>query len=197
VYGHFLTPAGQNLPMALKEVTIERFVGRLYLERPIDPAVFAAVEASVPAADQPLTLVLVRKPGWQEGWRKALLKGFLSSTAKHHRFSQDKLIYLTDFLRTYRPGSFGDLNRQLASLIESCRTDLENVKGRSFHDAHLKEMYADAEAFDAAAQEEARQVTATYNQMIAHAEALQQDFETMLAETPGLGDQLSGAMAAS
>lgn len=191
IYGHFITPDRQNIPMVLKDVSIERFVDRLYLERPIDESVYQAIEKTVPANDRPMTQVLARKPGWQDSWRKEMLKAFLETFEKRKNFNIGKVTYLTDFLRTYRPGCIQDLERQLESLIESCRKDLENVAGRSFHDAHLKEVYAESEKPSMSVSEEEKTVTANYKQMIANADELLKDYWAMKELLPDAVERMS------
>lgn len=194
VYGHFLTPRRENIPMVLKDVMIERFVGRLSLDKPIHPDVYAAIEAAVPENSRPQVVTLARNSVWQDLWRQEMFKAFLTVFHKRHNFALEKVSYLTDFVRTYRPSGLEDLERQLESLIQSCRKDLESVQGRSFHDPHLKELYADADAFNAAVREEERAVSASYQQMIAMAESLQQDYWAMRELMPDVVTKLSVAL---
>ncbi|MBY0403834.1 MAG: hypothetical protein K2X66_08030, partial [Cyanobacteria bacterium] len=79
IYGHFITPNRQNLPMVLTDVCINRFVERLYLDRPIHPDVFQAIELVVPEKDRPMAQVLARKPNWQAPWRQQFLVALLKT----------------------------------------------------------------------------------------------------------------------
>jgi hypothetical protein len=191
VYAHFLTGHRQNIPMALQEVTIERFVDRLYLDRPLSEGLNALIGEAVPMALQGELRMLARESVWQGSWRQDLLAAFLQLFHLQQSVSLEKVLFLTDFVRTYRPGNLNDLQRQLDSMIQSCKQDLDNVQGRSFHDAHLKEMYADTEAFNAAAQAEAQAVSQNYQQMIVMAEALLNDYWTMRERIPEVVKELN------
>lgn len=191
VYAHFLVENRQNIPMALQEVTIERFVDRLYLDRPLSEGLNALIGEAAPVALQGELRMLARESVWQDSWRQDLLAAFLRLFHLQQNVALEKVLFLTDFVRTYRPGNLNDLQRQLDSMIQSCKKDLENVRGRSFHDAHLKEMYADTEAFNEAAEAEAQAVSQNYQQMIVMAEALLNDYWTMRERIPEVVKQLN------
>jgi hypothetical protein len=91
LYGHFITPKRENIPMILREVTIDRFVDRLYLEHPIDADVFKAIEATAPKGEDTFMKVLGRDSVWQEPWRRDTLIAFLAVFHQCKNFSPEKL----------------------------------------------------------------------------------------------------------
>jgi hypothetical protein len=104
---------------------------------------------------------------------------FLQLQKQRKPFTQEKMIHFTDFLRTYKPLGFKDMEQRLQSLIKSCEKDLDGVRGRGFLDPHLKEMYADEIALEAAERGAEKKVTATYQEMIVKANELLQDAITL------------------
>lgn len=114
---------------------------------------------------------------WQSQERQELFCGILLAMAKRGEFSTLKLSFLTNFVRTYRPKDQLELFRQLESLIQSCKTDMENVSGRGFHDEYLKALNEGNHL----AQGPERNVWQHYHQMMEMAELLKQDLTELEA----------------
>jgi hypothetical protein len=137
------SPDGSKFTMPLQEVTLQRYVSRLHLDRPLAEKVFWGIERLLPEDERPLANALARESVWKDPARQEMLIAFMTAFYKDSEstHSLDKLVYLTDFVRTYRPVTFFDMERQLDSLVRSCESDLAKASEQPFHDAHLKEKY--------------------------------------------------------
>jgi hypothetical protein len=173
----FVTYDGTEYPLLLKDVTIHRYVGRLFLDKPLASELYKAIERLVPQEQKGLVLMLSREDLWHEPGRRALLEGFLSLYHNQDCYPVDKLLYLTDFIRTYRPHSLPDLQRQLDSLIQSCEADLEKVRNRRYHDHELAERYSHSDV--ARAKDEEVRVIESYTYMMAMASQLKLDCQQL------------------
>lgn len=178
--GILLGPDGQPYPILLKEVTIERYVYRLSLDRPVAPSIFEAIPDDLTEDEHAMVNMLAREEIWREEDRHTLLNAFLNvNTPESSADRVEKWVYLTDFVRTYRPLTLADLDRQLESLIQSCKLDLDKLPGRRFHDPELMQLYTDSET--AHARDEQARIIDHYNHMIRLAEKLQQDRHAMVS----------------
>jgi hypothetical protein len=131
---------GDEIPVPVHEVFIDRYVNLLRLDRPLPPALYEAILAYVPEASHNEVNLLAREDIWQQEARQSILLAFLTVFKHRQNFSTLKVSFLTNFVRTYRPAHVLELDRQFESLIESCKVDMENVQGRGFHDEYLKAM---------------------------------------------------------
>jgi hypothetical protein len=166
------TQTGETFSFPVSWVSIDRWVKRLGLTQPIAPSIYAQITILSPEADLPTALVLVKEAVWQGAGRTSLLTHFLQAFQAKQSFKLDELAHLTDLVRTYRPASLADLERQLRHLIASCESDLAKVGGDNIHHPMLKDKYVTqhegADSLDIHAQE----ATKTYMGLIRTAEAL-------------------------
>jgi hypothetical protein len=163
---------GETFTFPVSWVSIDRWVKRLGLTQAIDPSVYSQITTLSPEADLPTALVLVKDAVWQGTGRTSLLTHFLQAFQAQQSFKLEHLTHLTDLVRTYRPTSLADLERQLRHLIASCESDLAKVGGDNIHHPILKDKYVNqhegADSLDIHAQE----ATKTYMGLIRAAEAL-------------------------
>jgi hypothetical protein len=192
----FTTPAGESHAYPLHEVLQDRFVDRLPLDKPLPEGIFALIQAHVPTEHQGVVNLLSRNSDWMSPWRQALLKAFLTLFGGQTTFAQDKFEYLCEFLHTYRPNHLEDMAQKLQRVIESCKTDLEALPGRSFHDEHLKVSYADHDTHLASAKSESNKVKSFYEHLIAMATGLLSDLETLKQSHPDAVEAIQHALDA-
>jgi hypothetical protein len=155
------------------EVFIDRYVNLLKLDQPVPSVLHAAILSLTPETSHPEMILLAREDVWQSESRQQILVAFLKVFQARHTFSTEKVSFLTSFIRTYRPESLLDLDRQFDSLVDSCRKDMENVAGRGFHDEYLKALNAG----NLLSKNSERGVWDHYHQMIDHAQALKLDLQ--------------------
>jgi len=89
--------------VALREVTIERFVHRLRLDGTIPEAVFALVENFEPAEDRAWLKAIARRAIWEKESRRQILVQYLSAASGKggHRLSD--ATELLKLMETYEP----------------------------------------------------------------------------------------------
>jgi hypothetical protein len=178
-------PSGETANMPIQQVSIDRYVPRLNLDKPLPEKLAHAIfhQNLVPDASRPLANLLFRDALWQSEERQSWALAFLNVFAERQNFSDEKLNFLTDFIRTYRPNALSDLPRQLEHLIKSCEKDTETLPERVFHDQELKEAALETENM-IPRQGERDRVEAFYNHQIRNAKAILDDLQAMPQQQP-------------
>jgi hypothetical protein len=176
---------GGDIPAPVHEVCIDRYVNLLRLDHKLPPALYQAILDTVPEESHNEVNLLAREEIWQNDARQAILLAFLKAFRHRRAFSTVKVSFLTNFVRTYRPAHLLEVARQLESLIESCKTDMENVQGRGFHDEYLKAMNV-GNKLTATSE---RDVWEHYHHMMDLAAQLQEDFQALPQAAPDLLEQ--------
>ncbi|MEB3286541.1 MAG: hypothetical protein VKJ04_03450 [Vampirovibrionales bacterium] len=171
----FQTQAAEVWRVPLHPVNLDRYVNRLMIDKPLSDFLQTSIEAHVPKDDQHAIYLLAKNPVWEGKPREVLLDQYLQAFSKNKSYTLDKVRFLTDFVRTYRPGTQADLLRQLKSLAKSCEADLNNVADQSFYDQQFKELYSDSER----AHFKNLDVQNHYNYMMEMAEALLKEESTI------------------
>jgi len=167
------------------EVFIDRYVNLLKLDQKLPETLYSAILALVPEAAHNEINLLAREDSWQSPNRQQILLGFLKAFQARRSFSAQKVSFLTHFMRTYRPGSLSDLERQFDSLIDSCRKDMENTAGHGFHDEYLKALNVN----NSLRNNSERDVWQHYHQMMEHAQELKQDLQEIEKVAPEMWEQ--------
>ena len=179
--------SGEEAQAPVHEVFIDRYVNLLKLDQPIAEPVYQAILSLVPQDSHNEVNLLAREDVWQSESRQHMLIAFLKTFHARHSFSTQKTSYLTNFMRTYRPGSLLDLERQFDSLIDSCRKDMENVAGRGFHDEYLKALNTGNNLTKGSEHD----IWDHYRQMMDHAEQLKLDYQQLPEFAPDIWQQAS------
>jgi len=148
-----VTQGETDIQFPFPEVTVERFIKRLSLDKPIVREAFERLLGLVDQltkSDYDRCLLQLRDPIWQSSADRSdllanqLLPQFIAVDSPSQKLAE-RLEAVTDFVRTYRPKSLEDLTRQLAALVESVKKDLDNIHNRGLFDDHLKVQYSDPE----------------------------------------------------
>jgi hypothetical protein len=177
----FSTADGQfKGTVPVHEVFIERYVSLLKLDQPLPEALHEAIIQWVPENSRNEVNLLARDEAWRSESRQNILLAFLQVFHAKNTFSTLKASFLTNFVRTYRPASLLDMERQLESLIQSCRTDMDNISGRGFQDEYLRSLHGKEPQNKA----EERDVWAHYKHMMDMAEQLKADYRQIADVAP-------------
>lgn len=176
---------GGEIPAPVHEVFIDRYVNLLRLDHQLLPALYDAILVNVPEASHNEVNLLAREDIWHNEARQSILLAFLKIFKHRNSFSTVKVSFLTNFVRTYRPAQLLDLDRQLESLIESCKVDMENVQGRGFHDEYLKAMNV-GNKLTATTE---RGIWEHYQHMMDLATQLKEDFQALPEAAPEILEQ--------
>lgn len=168
--------------LAIDEVFSDRYINLLKLDARLPEGFYHELVTHVPEASRNEVNLLARDEVWQFGRKADILTAFVRVGKARGNFSTLKLSFLTNFVRTYRPASLLDLERQLDSLIDSCRTDMENVQGRGFHDEYLKAINMSS-ALNKAGEQDA---WAHYHHLMEMAQQLKDDYQYISEVCPDL-----------
>lgn len=169
----FSTDDGQfKASVPVHEVFIERYVSLLKLDQPLPAALGEAIARWVPESSRNELNLLARDEAWRSETRQEILLAFLQVFQARNTFSTIKASFLTSFVRTYRPASLLDMERQLDSLIQSCKADMDSVSGRGFQDEYLRSLHGRNPRNKA----EEQDVWAHYKHMMEMAEQLKVDY---------------------
>lgn len=183
--------SGDETTAPVHEVFIDRYVNLLKLDQKLPEALYSGILELVPENAHNEVNLLAREDAWHSPTRQQIFLAFLHAFKARRSFSTQKISFLTHFLKTYRPGSLLDLDRQFDSLIQSCQVDMENVAGRGFHDEYLKAMNAG----NTLSKNSERDVWAHYHQMIEHAQELKLDYQEIPSAAPEIWQQASQPQA--
>ncbi|MBF0369943.1 MAG: hypothetical protein HQL52_10845 [Magnetococcales bacterium] len=112
--------------LALPEVVLERFVRLLNLECQIDPGVAERLNRLVKSEERHRAFAQARRRVWQNKRNIALLTEALTAMEENNAYQTDKLIFLSDFVRGYRPTTLSSLVEQLENLVDSYQKDEEH-----------------------------------------------------------------------
>jgi hypothetical protein len=165
--------------LPVPEVMIERWVCRLSLDKSLPEGGSDIIERCVPADEQAWTNAIARDNVWQSSERSQLLVSYLEAVCHQQRYDREKLLALTDTVRTYRPSDLADLDQKLQSLIKSLEDDIPNVESRGFMDEELKRAYQAHGPNDA---NEAKHIRENYLRQIDLANQLREDIALMTSQ---------------
>lgn len=124
----------KEVAVLLAEVVIERYVRLLNLSSGIDPSILDILESLVregqktPMGDEERWALFsqARHPVWKMGKRLQLLKSCLRAMAERSTFRMDKVRFLTDFVRSYRPAGEKEFINALLNLMDAYHRDNEH-----------------------------------------------------------------------
>ncbi|MFM7468723.1 MAG: hypothetical protein ACKO37_04410 [Vampirovibrionales bacterium] len=156
IEGCLVRQDGSELRFPLPEPTIEGFITKLGLHKPLCPETGRLLLShadwnTLTAYDQQGCLFALRQDIWQKTeLRRNLLKETLLPIILQQPASTWNLLLdtLTSHATSYRPKSLEDLLKQLHSVKASCEQDLEQVTARGFHHDEIKARYQDEEIIE-------------------------------------------------
>ncbi|MBF0308149.1 MAG: hypothetical protein HQL56_01285 [Magnetococcales bacterium] len=112
--------------LVIPEVVLARYLRLLNLEAPVTPEINELILAVVPPGGHQRARCTARRRAWRDVKSKAILEGCLRIMGEKHSFSHEKLDFLSDFMRTYRPEHLKNLVGQLHHLVESYHEEPEH-----------------------------------------------------------------------
>lgn len=134
-------PTGETAQCPLLDLFVERYVSRLHLGFALPALVLEAI-ALWPQAEQPHLQTLSRDGLLQTPHKAQLFALALNALPKATLPENQTAVSLAEFaldnLRTYRPKTVSDWQRQLAALAQSCEDDAALAETRSYHHHELK-----------------------------------------------------------
>jgi hypothetical protein len=177
--------APTEISLPVHEVFVDRYINLLKLDSKLPEGLYQEILTQVPEVSRNEANLLAREQDWQNPMRRDILAAFLRIFKARGNFAVAKVAFLTHFVRTYRPGSLLDMDRQLEALVESCKHDMENISGRGFADENLKTIYAvDGGVNRSGTSDDG--VWHHYRQMMEMAQQLQEDYRHVEEAAPDL-----------
>jgi hypothetical protein len=174
-----------EIPLPVHEQFIERYVNLLKLDQKLPEGIYTELVTHVPESSRNEANLLARDDVWRGEHRQEILVAFLRVFKARDNFSVPKLSFLTGFIRTYRPATLLDLERQFDALIESCKHDMDNLAGRGFADENLKKEHALSGGTKGHNHNE-ENVWRHYRQMMEMAQLLKADYQAITEVAPDL-----------
>lgn len=131
--------SGEEVILPLHEVFIDRYVSRLRLDKPLAKPLVGVYD-QLPDSLKPHANLLFRDDSLKKAHKAEIVERLLQQDTAD--WTPDRLFFLVDTLRTYRPQSMEDLVRQLDALIKSCEEDSVKAQERSYHNEELKHQHS-------------------------------------------------------
>jgi len=164
---------GERISVPLPEVVVARYVHLLNLTAPLAEVLVREIPLHVPPGERNRVLALGRHPVWQEGRRADLLAAFLRVFARQGTYSWEKLRFLTDLARSFRPATPLDFARQLENLTDA----YEAGDPSSFYHPQIEERYRDVPSVP-------RKYVPSPAQVLPLLREIRADLERILQESP-------------
>jgi len=108
-YGCLVTERGTRHGVALRTVTLERYVHRLRLDATVSLAVFDAIRSSVTTPRRPALLAIARRAVWSTSDREQILLDFLANSSRESASSLDDAEALLALMESSEPESVEDV----------------------------------------------------------------------------------------
>jgi hypothetical protein len=140
-HAQFIIGDGQSLSVALREVTIERYVRRLRLDATIPESLLGLIHLA-PAADHPLLKAVGRRAVWENDGRRQILVHYLTATTGGDSYRLDDVLELLKLVETYQPADLSDLLTQISHWQQVLRQEInEAASPKPFFNERVQELH--------------------------------------------------------
>lgn len=134
-----ITEDGTTHRIALRDVTIQRFVLRLRLEGAIPDDVFELISRLRQATDRTFAKAIARRAIWDHSGRGGLLRRFLLATAGGFN-AADGAAFLK-LTETYEPKDTEELLRQIPHWQQVLRQEIDAPGAKPFFNERVEELH--------------------------------------------------------
>lgn len=138
--GQLVTSDGRTHTVALREITLERYVYRLRLDGTISEPVLSLLDRVPPRADRPLLQAIARQSIWENTARTAILARYITNAAKRDLYSLEDAIELLNAVESYEPGDLEGLLKRIPPRQDVLRTQI-NAGSKPFFSQRVEEMH--------------------------------------------------------
>lgn len=126
--------------VALREVTLERYVHRLRLQGTIPASLFALICSLTPAGERPLLKAIARRAVWDPAPRLEILSRFLASAGAETRTTDAAA--LLNLVETYEPANTAEVLTRLPHWQDVLRHEIGLASGpKPFFNERVQEMH--------------------------------------------------------
>jgi len=126
-YGQLITSDRKTHRVALRDVTIERYVHRLRLDGSIPESLLALVETAPPTADRPTLKAVARRLIWDSDARRGILTRYLTLAVSKNTYQLSDAVYLLDVVESYKPADVAALLAMIPPWREGLRHDINTA----------------------------------------------------------------------
>ena len=138
----FVVGDGETHLVALREVTIERFVHRLRLDATIPEPIFALLESLPPASARPLLKAVARRAIWESEPRRQILLRSLAPVAGGGDERIEDVIALLKLAETYLPKDAADLLARIPPWQQTLRHEINSTASpKPFFNERVEELH--------------------------------------------------------
>lgn len=133
---------GAEHRLPLREVTLNRYVSRLNLERVIPEPLAARIQEAIAPDELAIAHAIARRPVWATEGRENLLHQFLGTTLGTPHGTVENLSALMRLVETYRPATLEELIASLPELRELLRREMANsAMPRPFFNERVRDLH--------------------------------------------------------
>jgi hypothetical protein len=131
--------SGATVSLPLHEVMVQRFLKLLFLTEAI-PAVLAKTlqSATFPTFILARLTYCVRQSIYRLDKYAQFFAQLLQHLSQKTEMTLEKILFVHEFIQTYKPTSVEEMTRQLNALIASCEADMVTAVERSYHHEEIK-----------------------------------------------------------
>jgi hypothetical protein len=139
----FVTLDGRQHSVALREVTIERYVHRLRLDGRISESVAQMID-TLPSGDRATLRAIARRVVWESEGARGILERYLTSSSARGRYSLDDSLDLLNLVEGRKPLNIEDLLSRIPAWREALRQQIDAAGGPSpFFSEDVQRMHGD------------------------------------------------------
>jgi hypothetical protein len=137
-----ITDDGQSHAVALREVTIERYVYRLRLGATIPASLFELLSRRSPVDDRPLLKAIARRAIWESDARRDILGRYLAAAIGTEHYRSDDAVDLLKLAETYEPADTADLLRRIPHWEQVLRHEINLASNpKAFFNERVEELH--------------------------------------------------------
>lgn len=134
-----IAEGGVKHEVALRDVTIERFVRRLHLDGTIADDVFGLIGGLPESSELALLKAIARRAIWVDPTRREILIRFLSNPA--HAFHVEDVTTLLKLVELYEPTGIADLLARIPHWQQVLRQELNDAGAKPFFNERVEELH--------------------------------------------------------
>ena len=123
------TPDGLQHLVALREVTIERYIYRLRLDATISESLFNLLDRIPSRSGGPMLKAIARQPIWDSESARDILVRYLTAAVDRGSYTLDDSIALLHLVEARKPTSLADLLARIPAWQEALRQQIEVASG--------------------------------------------------------------------
>jgi hypothetical protein len=127
IRAQLVTPDGASHAVALREVSIERYVHRLRLEAAIPESVFNLLERLPADTDRPMLRAIARRSAWESAGSREILEGYLEAITTHGGYDFADMLELLNLAETRKPANIPDLLASIPKWADTLREQIDKA----------------------------------------------------------------------